>query len=450
MRPVLKPGLRRLWRDSTTLQIGVDPLRAVILTEVDTDHLSALDTLEPPGPDLDAGGNARDPATRTMIELLAQVGLLDDDSDTEAESAVRGTIASTVTLGHRNPDHHNPGHRAGGAGAVRATGATGAHADEDDEHGRLGPDIAALSLSSFGVRLPRSALSRRRLARVCVRGAGRVGAQIATLLTAAGVGQVIVDDPGDTSAADVAPGGLRLADIGQPRSHATQAAMRRVGGRRDPPGPRPRLPGARSAPLEPVRPDLVLLAPVGLPLVHPDECLGLERSGIPHLLAGVRETTGVVGPLVIPGTTACLHCQHLHRDALDPDWPILAMQMIRRPDRGPDPCEISLATLVAAIASMQALDLLDLSPPAGQPPVVASDGPRPRLPVTADGTLEISRADLRVRRRTWPHHPECPCRTARTAAGGASPDPPPGAMPSSQPDAHPSPIRSNVATGSTR
>jgi hypothetical protein len=31
VRPVVKPALRRLWRDPTTLQIGVDPARAVVV-----------------------------------------------------------------------------------------------------------------------------------------------------------------------------------------------------------------------------------------------------------------------------------------------------------------------------------------------------------------------------------------------------------------------------------
>src|SRR5256885_11680544 len=34
VRPMLKPALRRLWRDDTTLQLGVDPARAVVLTGV--------------------------------------------------------------------------------------------------------------------------------------------------------------------------------------------------------------------------------------------------------------------------------------------------------------------------------------------------------------------------------------------------------------------------------
>ncbi|ABW10395.1 UBA/THIF-type NAD/FAD binding protein [Parafrankia sp. EAN1pec] len=392
MRPVLKPGLRRLWRDSTTLQIGVDPLRAVIITDLSPADVSALDALDQPGPHLDPGGQADDPATQVMIEMLAQAGLLDDSADTEPAP------------------------------------------QDDADHGRLAPDVAAMSLATFGVRPPSSVLAARSLARVVVRGAGRIGAQIAALLTAAGVGQVIVDDPGSTSAADVAPGGLRFDDIGRPRALAAHSAMGRVGGGapRPPRSSRPAR-SPRSPEIEPFRPDLVLLAPVGIPLVHPDECLGLERSGVPHLLAGVRETTGIVGPLVVPGVSSCLHCQHLYRDARDPDWPILALQMVRPSERGPDPCEISLATLVASMAAMQALDYLETRPSAGR-------GSAAGLPATAGGTLEVSRSDLRIRRRTWPVHPECPCRTARAAADGPVPGDqsdlsPPVAAPSAPADA---------------
>src|SRR4051794_9336988 len=35
MRPLLLPALRRLWRDGSTLQLGVDPSSAVVLTNVD-------------------------------------------------------------------------------------------------------------------------------------------------------------------------------------------------------------------------------------------------------------------------------------------------------------------------------------------------------------------------------------------------------------------------------
>ncbi|THJ71335.1 thiamine biosynthesis protein ThiF, partial [Candidatus Frankia alpina] len=44
------------------------------------------------------------------------------------------------------------------------------------------------------------------------------------------------------------------------------------------------------------------------------------------------------------------------------------------------------------------------------------------LPVTAGGTLELPLPDWHIRRRSWPVHPNCPCRTARTAALQADTD----------------------------
>jgi hypothetical protein len=408
MRPILKPGLRRLWHNGSTLQLGIDPASAVLVTGLRPAHTAVLDaldgrrTLEQVRMRIGTGG-------QDLLDLLDRAGLLDD-------AAPRPGAAPLPTA----------------------------------ERDRLLPDLAALSVHSADPGRP---------SRVLVRGAGRVGAQIAALLAAAGVGRVVVDDPAMTTPADVSPGGLGLEDIGRPRALAASAAMDRV--RREEAEPRLRPaagravpPGSGAAP-GPSRftADLTVLAPVGPPTVAPVDSLDLEAAGGAHLLTGVRETSGIVGPLVVPGVTACLHCQHLHRQGLDPAWPLLAMQLVRPRTIGQDPCEITLASLVAALTAMQALAYLDRaatpSSRAGRPRGVAnrptpqsghlsdnSDFTRgqttsntviyatsipspPPLPVTADGTLEVAVPDWRIRRRSWPVHPNCPCRTARTAAAGA-------------------------------
>jgi hypothetical protein len=380
VRPVLKPGLRRLWRDGATLQLGVDPDRAVILTDLTTPAINALDALDG-SRSLGALLGELCPQARELVAVVEAAGLLDD---------------ATVDPGHT---------------AVPMI-----------EHERFLPDAAALSLRSDDPTFARRLTERRRRSRIRVQGAGRVGSQVATLLAAGGVGRVVVDDAGVATPADVAPAGLRLDDIGRPRSVAAGAAVARV----------TRLPGARSRrPQAPFRPDLAVIAPIGMPVVHPADSLELETSGVPHLLAGVRETTGIVGPLVVPGRTSCLHCQHLHRNRLDAAWPLLALQMSRRSATNPDPCEITLATLVAALAAMQALEFIDSGcrPGAGYSgeetePGEGAFGASARgggpLPPTADGTLELAVPDWRIRRRSWPVHPECPCRASRARA--AEPD----------------------------
>ncbi|SNQ46042.1 Dinucleotide-utilizing enzyme [Frankia canadensis] len=388
MRPILKPGLRRLWHNGSTLQLGIDPAAAVLVTGLRPAHAAVLDALDGRRT-LEQVRLATSAAGQDLLDLLDDAGLLDD-------AAARPGLAALPAA----------------------------------ERDRLLPDLAALSMRSVDPGRPSRALAARRAARVLVRGAGRVGAQIVTLLAAAGVGRVVVDDPAEATAADVSPGGLRLDDVGRPRALAAGAAMSRV--RREWAGPRPRSDGGPGR----FEADLVVLAPVGPPTVAPADCLELERRGGAHLLAGVRETSGVVGPLVVPGVTACLHCQHLHRQGRDPAWPLLAMQLVRPRTIGHDPCEITLASLVAALAAMQALTYLDGAAGHGTEPGRLSDNsdfaPPPAtvdteifhtptsasasLPVTANGALELAVPDWRIRRRSWPVHPNCPCRTARTAA----------------------------------
>jgi hypothetical protein len=52
--------------------------------------------------------------------------------------------------------------------------------------------------------------------------------------------------------------------------------------------------------------DLVVL--LGLLVADPRMVRDLDGQGIPHLPVRVRDGTGLVGPLVIPGVTSCLGC----------------------------------------------------------------------------------------------------------------------------------------------
>src|SRR6478752_6312781 len=53
----------------------------------------------------------------------------------------------------------------------------------------------------------------------------------------------------------------------------------------------------------------------------------LHTAGVPHLPVRVRDGTGLVGPLVIPGVTSCLGCADLHRRDRDAAWPAIAAQL---------------------------------------------------------------------------------------------------------------------------
>ncbi|HUR04826.1 MAG TPA: hypothetical protein VM347_19940 [Nonomuraea sp.] len=136
------------------------------------------------------------------------------------------------------------------------------------------------------------------------------------------------------------------------------------------------------------RPDLVILAPVApLDGVLVNE---LTALGIPHLLVSAFEGHGSVGPLVLPGETACLHCLDLTRRDADPAWPIVTARLGGYPP-GEISCDTTMATLVAAAATGHALAHID-----------------GRDPVVTNGTLDVM-PDWRWKTRSWIQHPQCRC-----------------------------------------
>jgi bacteriocin biosynthesis cyclodehydratase domain-containing protein len=303
MRPALKPGLAMVWRDSDTLQIGIDPRRAVALAGLgqaaalirlldgSRDHAAMLATAQ-------AMGIPAEAADR-VISLLAAAGVLDDFP----------------------------------AAALRAV--------PDDLRSRLAPELATTSLAHGDGDGGARALARRSGTYVRIYGAGKVGSCIATLLASSGIGHVACRDPAVAFAADLAPAGLCEADIGAPRSDGAARAVRRT------------APGVRTDD-DARHPDLAVLSGQH----GPELATVLRAEGVPHLAASASEAIGTVGPLVIPGRAACLRCLDLTRTDRDPAWPLVLAQAV---EAEPDPpaCDCVLAAAVAAQASAQVLAFVD-------------------------------------------------------------------------------------------
>jgi len=346
VRPLLKPALRRLWRDPATLQLGLDPRYAVALAGLgpaDSDLLDALD------------------GTRTTAELIAA-----------GERRGRPAARTAELL-----------HRLGEAGAIED--AAGSRGPADPRHE---PDLRSLSLTHPGPGAAHAVLTAR--ASVCVEifGAGRIGAGVAMLLAAAGVGRLALRDAGPLRPADLAPGGVRGPGAQQGnRADALRAALAvrpgRAGtGRHEPAG----------------TPALAVLAPTGS--VVPPEWLQEVRHRA-HLPVTIRETTALIGPLVVPGRTPCVRCLELARGDRDPVWPVLAAQLVGTPDVV-EPCDVALAGAAASITALHVLAWLDRGEAAPPP--------------SSGGIVELSLDDLRLRRRTVLAHPGCGCGAAEPSA----------------------------------
>ena len=122
----------------------------------------------------------------------------------------------------------------------------------------------------------------------------------------------------------------------------------------------------------------------------------LHAVGVPHLPVRVRDGTGLVGPLVIPGVTSCLSCADLHRADRDAAWPAVAAQL--RDVIGTADRPTVLGTAAVALGQLQRIIAAVRAPEAPGAP-----------PSTLNTTLEVDVTSNTILARRWSRHPRCQC-----------------------------------------
>ena len=304
MRPALRAGLLPLWRDDDTVQVGVDPRRAIAIAGMRhaTDVISLLD------------------GSRDRTEVVGQAGLRGVPA-VVAERVLTVLAAAGVLIDYP-------------AQLLRSVPA--------ELRRQLRPVLATASLGSQDGDGGAKLLARRSATKVAVSGAGVIADSLADLLTRSGL----------------------AARRGQPAD----------GGEVD------------------------LLVLVGHQ--SPSQTAELLRFARPHLTVTASEGIGVVGPLVRPGSTACLRCLDLTRAERDPAWPLVLAQLSCR-SVDPPACDPVLAAAVTA----QAAAIV----------VAFADGGGGLAQAAANGTLELVAPGWQWRRRSWRPHPACCCGASATA-----------------------------------
>jgi hypothetical protein len=236
------------------------------------------------------------------------------------------------------------------------------------------------------------AFTRRMRAVVAVEGLGRVGAALALLLDGCGVGRVLLVDDEKVQVRDVGPVGHRLVDVSRTRSAALSDRL----------APVPPLPPARSrrtggqGPAAAPAPDLVVLTdtlPLRDRLRRSDE---LGHADVAHLVLEVADGVGRVGPLVLPGRSACLRCLDQARADRDPQWPLLLAQLVDAPVEVPS---VLLAAQLAATGAAEVCTWLD-----------------DRTATTLGAQLVVEPPAHQPQRRPLPRHPGCGCAWGGTIA----------------------------------
>lgn len=351
----INPGLRLVSRGAGSIQIGVGP-GGTIIDGLQPDDLRFIDALRSGIPDVEvmAAGSALGLPETRVREICANLeGLLFSDGELRTQ-----------------------GFRAE----------------------RLLPERSAL----LGLhRAPcQGYMERRERSVVHVTGLGRTGAALALVLASAGVGTILLEDDRSVTAVDVSPGSFRLADIGLPRS----AAVRRHLLALDPRCHAHVLHNGGTG-----GPDMRCL---DLAIVVAHDAVGAGTAARfmstdrPHLFVLVREQDGTVGPLVLPGETACAECVERHRSAHDPQWLQVCEQLAAEggPDRERRPPpqlleDAALSTALAGTAAAQALLFLDAV----------------NQPSTWSSVLAFHRDNARWSREEFAPHPDCGCQLQRQA-----------------------------------
>lgn len=114
------------------------------------------------------------------------------------------------------------------------------------------------------------------------------------------------------------------------------------------------------------------------------------RRDIPHLAVVTGDLATRIGPVIVPGVTACPHCLDLHRADVDASWGVIAGQLWGRPRAG-----VSLLVLreVAVRVARRAL-------------ARATDASRQR----DDDLIETLDSESgEITRSTSRPHPDCGC-----------------------------------------
>jgi len=243
--------------------------------------------------------------------------------------------------------------------------------------GVLAPDIRQWS-AAYG-RHAGPLVVRRARSTVRIHGLDRAGQELARLLASAGLGTLQLCDPQPAGLGDLSAGLLKVPDLGRPRAGASAVHLRRL-------APHVRVQEVRAQ--DWARPGSSGPEP-DVSVVFARERVPVEiqahfaSAQAPHLRVLFGDAGASVGPLVLPGATACLDCVPAAHGPHDPC-----------PEPPPSEPETALAAAVAGLAAVQVLMLLD----------------GVNIPAAVDGILHLDLATGGVVREGIAPRPGCLCR----------------------------------------
>lgn len=301
-RPHLAPGIPVLWRDADHVQIGLHPLHSIIL-----DTRLAIPLLEM------CDGQT---TFESIVHELTATGIPKDRCENVLTKLMRSRLM-------RNLSKNSSELSSGGLAAISHNDSPRILMQREMTNGALGK-------------------SSRTQTAIHIHGLGRLGMTVTSTLASAGFMHLRVHDNAKVTAQDVTTFGASRIDIGNRRDFVALQIIERVQA-----GVTLRnhaLKHRSAQELHVYLPDAVADYP-WFNYSLGQECMSRD---IPHLVATLAQQSALVTSVVIPGSTGCLQCLHLHNADHDDTWPLVNAQLIGRsaPDLSPIGLVVQTAMLV--------------------------------------------------------------------------------------------------------
>ncbi len=189
---------------------------------------------------------------------------------------------------------------------------------------------------------PHEVMQRRKSQSVFIETLDATGLTIAKALALAGVGKQMSLDQLRVSKKDISQLGYLNAQLGLPRVRAAQALV----------GTDLQLHSRISGSFDAVSIAVLITNDI----VHPGSYQTWQSRDIPHLSIVFDELGVEVSPLIEPGKTSCLACYQKHRLETEPNWPVIAPQLLALDRKLSDS---ALLLFASGVAVNQILNLLD-------------------------------------------------------------------------------------------
>jgi bacteriocin biosynthesis cyclodehydratase domain-containing protein len=153
----------------------------------------------------------------------------------------------------------------------------------------------------------------------------------------------------------------------------------------------------------------VLVGPTGFQQIS-----SLMRNGTPHLAVSPRTDSVRIGPLVVPGKSACLQCLQLARTERDQHFPLVSLRLENWASVERDPVMTDQAALATARLVSRAID----AAPDGAWGTTNDEEVPDDLAALLGRYWTVTTRDLATPVTRIARHPLCPCWWRPLAAAG--------------------------------